>query len=99
MHTPSTHHPSFAHPTASLYRQRAGHLRELAASIERALVMVLTDASDTDEWDTTRGRLCNRMLERNLHQLHQAADDLPTTALRFRQRADQLDLASRPRVA
>jgi hypothetical protein len=99
MYTPSTRHPSFTHPNASLLRQRAGHLRELAASIERALVMVLADTNDTDSWDSARGRLCNRLLERNLHQLHQAADDLRTTALRFRRQADELDLAGRPRVA
>ena len=40
-----------------------------------------------------RDRLCLAMLERNLHQLHRAADDLRVTAMRFRERADELDAA------
>lgn len=40
-----------------------------------------------------RDRLCVAMLERNLHQLHRAADDLRVTAMRFRERADELDAA------
>lgn len=42
-----------------------------------------------------RERLCRAMLERNLHQLHRAADDLRVTAMRFRERADELDAATR----
>lgn len=42
-----------------------------------------------------RERLCLAMLERNLHQLHRAADDLRVTAMRFRERADELDAAVR----
>ncbi|HEY5664225.1 MAG TPA: hypothetical protein VIS05_09335 [Ilumatobacter sp.] len=102
MHTPSTPCPPSTLAHASLLRQRAGHLRDLALSIERALVMVLDDATgpgDAAAWTDARGRLCRRMLEHNLHQLHQAADDLRATALRLRRRADDLELANRPRVA
>lgn len=87
------------HPYSGPLRQRAGHLRRLATSIERSLVMMLGDADRTDGWDTTRAQLCGRMLDRNLHQLHQAADDLRETAVRFCQRADQLDVAHRSRAA
>lgn len=76
-------------------RRRADELSDLARSIEHSLVMTLTD--DVDSWTTTtRGRLCEEMLQRNLHQLHRAADDLRVTAMRFRERADELDAAVRP---
>lgn len=39
------------------------------------------------------GRLCRTLLDRNLHQLHRAADDLRATAFRFRTRADEFDAA------
>lgn len=84
-------------------RERAEHLGELAARIERALVLALPDHLDDHlgdhlhdhlaELDGRRGELCERLLERNLHQLHRAADDLRTTAYRFRSRADELDAA------
>ena len=40
-----------------------------------------------------RAGLCQVLLERNLHQLHRAADDLRVTAMRFRERADELEAA------
>lgn len=72
------------HPFSSVLRQRAAHLGDLAARIDRALVMTLDDAPS---------ELARRLLERNLQQLHLAADDLRDAAFRFRQRADELDLA------
>ena len=81
------------HPYASVLRQRAGSLRELAATIERSLVMALGDEERDDVWDGLRPRLCEQMLTRNLHQLHLAADELRHTAFRFLQRADELDVA------
>ena len=92
-------HQSTHHPYSGSLRQRAGHLRRLATSIERSLVMVLRDTDGAEAWDTTRAQLCDRMLGRNLHQLHQAADDLRETAVRFCQRADELDVVHRSRVA
>ena len=66
----------------------------MAAAIERSLVMTLTDDDGTDPLPPgADGRLCRVLLERNLHQLHRAADDLRTTAMRFRTRADELDAA------
>lgn len=96
---PSQHQDSPRHPESSGLRRRAADLRRLAASIERSLVTALGDVGGTDTWDTNRARLCDRMLSRNLHQLHQAADDLRESALRFCRRADELDLAHRARVA
>ena len=75
-------------------RRRAEHLTELAAAIERSVVMTLP--IDDDSVPTgPAGRLCRALLERNLHQLHRAADDLRSTALHFRTRADELDAAFR----
>jgi hypothetical protein len=76
-------------------RQRAAQLRSLAVAIERALVMTLPTDAGEQTWTGARAALCEQMLLRNLHQLHQAADDLRETAFRFRQRADELDLAHR----
>jgi len=57
--------------------------------------MVLVDVGGADRWNTNRARLCDRMLSRNLHQLHQAADDLRESALGFSRRADELDITHR----
>lgn len=86
-------------PDPSALRRRADELRHLAGSIERSLVMALADAGDADTWNTNRTRLCDRMLARSLHQLHEAADDLREAALGFCDRADELDRAHRPCVA
>jgi hypothetical protein len=56
--------------------------------------MSLPDRGGTAVSDR-RTRLCEALLERNLHQLHRAADDLRVTAMRFRTRADELDAACR----
>lgn len=80
-----THHPyPTTHPYSSVLRQRAADLQDVAGRIERTLVMHLDDAPS---------ELARRLLDRNLHQLHVAADDLRTAAERFRRRADELDLA------
>lgn len=83
------------HPYASALRQRAAHLRDLAALIERTSVMALGDGADTKAWSTTRAQLCEVMLARNVQQLYQAAEDLRYTAYRFRQRADEMDMSTR----
>lgn len=72
------------HPHSSVLRQRAAHLHELASRVERSLVMRLGAAPS---------ELAGRLLDRNLHQLHRASDDLRDVADRFRRRADELDLA------
>lgn len=72
------------HPFSSVLRQRAAHLHDLAGRIDDAVVMTLDDAPS---------ELARRLLDRNLHQLHVAADDLRDAARRFRRRADELDLA------
>ena len=78
-------------------RRRAAELGELARSIERSIVMTITDDVDAAErrTSTAHDRLNAALLERNLHQLHRAADELRGTAMRFRERADELDAALR----
>ncbi len=84
-------------PPVSAYapelRRRADHLTELAGSIERSLVMTLAATVDETPGATRRERLCDALLRRNLHQLHRAADGLRATAMRFRERADELEAA------
>jgi hypothetical protein len=86
-------HDASHHPYASVLRQRAGRLQELACTIEQALVMALDDeaALGAIPIDSRRARLCEAMLARNLHQLHEAADELRETAFRFLARADEFD--------
>ncbi len=88
------------HPYASVLRQRAGRLQELASSIEQALVMALDDERmlGAIPINSRRARLCEAMLARNLHQLHVAADDLRDTAFRFLARADEFDRAAHVQV-
>ena len=76
-------------------RRRADHLAELARAIEGSLVMSLPETVSGATASDRRTRLCEALLERNLHQLHRAADDLRVTAMRFRTRADELEAALR----
>lgn len=70
------------HPYSSVLRQRAAHLLDVAAHVERAGVMRLDGAPTA---------LARRLLDRNLHQLGVAVDDVRDAAHRFRRRADELD--------
>lgn len=93
--TPSTTTATTTSSYSPELRRRAANLVELAARIERSLVMSLPEFTAYSAFDDTRATLCDRMIARNLHQLHRAADDLRTTARRFEQRADELDTAVR----
>lgn len=73
------------HPYASVLRQRAAHLQDLAARVDTSLVMRL---------DGAPSELARRLLDRNVLQLHRATAELRDAAVRFRQRADELDLAT-----
>ncbi len=87
-----THHVRSAHhPYAAVLRQRAARLQHLARQIDGALVYTLDPEVVTIPTDTARARLCERLLDRNLHQLHRAADDLRSTAFQFLARADEFD--------
>lgn len=84
-------HPNDTTPAE--LRQRADALVELATRIERSPVMGLPTAADTAGWHSRRSDLCRVLLERNLHQLHVAAEQLRQTAFQLYGRADQLDAA------
>ena len=86
------------HPQASVLRQRAATLRELAGSIERSIVMTLEELAADVSWSSPRTRLCEAMLARNLHQLHRAADELRDTAFRMNARAGELEHSARLRA-
>lgn len=87
------------HPQASVLRQRAAGLRDLAGSIERATVLRLPELAGEPPWGAERGRLCDAMLQRNIEQLHQAADDLREAAYGMSLRAGAIELAERGRAA
>lgn len=80
-------------PTARVeeLRRRATQLRGLATRIEQASVMQLDRAAGHDTWRGTRADLCRATLERNVHQLHLAADDLRWHAHRLAREADALE--------
>lgn len=87
--------PAAHHPYASVLRQRAARLQELATTIEGSLVMALDDEAELAAipLHSRRARLCEALLARNVHQLHGAADELRDTAFRFLVRADEFDRA------
>lgn len=82
-------------PQTAALRQRAARLAALAAAIDRSIVCSLPEHASDTSWRGASGDLAVAMLERNLHQLHRAADDLRLRAHRFRVRADELDAARR----
>lgn len=61
---------------AAHLRERARRLRHLARIIETTPAMHLEVLAGEDTWRGQRPRLCRDLLERNLAQLHRAADDL-----------------------
>lgn len=73
------------HPHASMLRQRSAHLVDLAERLELSAVMVLADAPT---------ELAGRLLDRNRHQLHVAAEELRDAAYDCRRRADEIELAA-----
>jgi hypothetical protein len=87
------------HPYASVLRQRSARLRDLARSIERSVVMTLEQVDANPSSCSTRARLCETMLARNLHQLHEAVEQLRDTAHRMQMRAAELELATMIRGA
>jgi hypothetical protein len=95
----SMNHDTPHHPHASVLRQRAATLRELAGSIERSILTTLDELAGPETWSTPRARLCEAMLTRNLHQLHRAADDLRDSAFRMQARAGELEHSIRARGA
>jgi hypothetical protein len=84
--------------TSSAYspelRRRADHLLDLSRQIEQTLVLSLPDELEPLAARSRHVELYEAMLNRNLHQLHRAADDLRLTAMRFREHATTLEATS-----
>jgi ABC-type transporter Mla subunit MlaD len=82
------------HPTASILRHRASALRSFAATIDQLLVTRLDSETlsrsaalaDSQHWSLRR-----HLLDRNLHQLHRAADDLREVSHLMWRYADSLE--------
>jgi hypothetical protein len=83
---------------ANQLRQRARHLRDLANSIESLPVMSLEGHAGDDTWRGPRPMLCRSTLGSNQRQLHAAADDLRSHALRFERHAAELDAVAAAQV-
>lgn len=83
---------------ADQFRRRAAELRALATTIEAGPVMRLEQLAGDDTWRGLRPTLCRTLLATNVHQLHQAADDLRWQAWLFEQRADELDVLARQQL-
>jgi hypothetical protein len=77
---------------AAHLRERARHLRHLARTIETTPAMYLEVLAGDDTWRGHRPRLCRDLLERNLAQLHRAADDLLWNAHLIEQQAIACDI-------
>ncbi len=72
-------------------RRRADALREFALRIEHLPVLRLDHLAGADTWQGPRAELCRATLAANQHQLHVAADELRSHALRLAREADRLD--------
>lgn len=72
---------------------RADHLCALASRIERSIVMGLGSSGRSVVWTSPRSQLGDRLLERNLHQLHEAAEALRAHAFELRHNGHEVDAA------
>jgi hypothetical protein len=79
------------HSQANDYRQRAAHLRTLAAQIEHTPSMTLHLHASVDTWYGPRPDLCASDLALAQQAARDAAVDLRNQAFRFDRRADELD--------
>jgi hypothetical protein len=80
---------------ASILRHRAGVLRDLAITIERASAMSLDRDAGADTWLGVRPLLCHNVLLTNLMQVHGAVEDLRWNAWQLERRANEIDAAAR----
>jgi hypothetical protein len=86
-------HPP-VHPTANILRHRATALRSFAGTIDQLLVTRLDTETLTRSGvlaDSKHWSLRRHLLDRNLHQLHRAADELREVAHQMWRYADSLE--------
>ncbi len=82
-----------SHDQATQLRARARRLRHLARTIDTTPAMQLEGLADDATWRGQRPSLCVGLLQRNLAQLHAAADDLRWQAHLLDARAAACDAA------
>lgn len=77
--------------SAAALRKRAELLIGIAEAVERQRVMELPDFAVRSSWGSSHAGMCERMLRRNLHQLHRSAEELRSAAHGFRELARRKD--------
>jgi len=75
-------------------RQRATHLRTLAAQMVHTPAMSLHVHAGVDTWHGPRADACIDQLRRAQQQVHRAADELDARALRLEREAEALEAAA-----
>lgn len=80
-----------SHHQAAVYRQRAAHLRALAARMQNTPAMSLHLHASVDTWYGPRPDACTTDLALAQQAVRDAADDLQTQAFGFDRRADELE--------
>ena len=80
-------------------RQRAAHLRDFAARMERTPALKLGDRAGVDTWRGPKAHGCEADLHRYRQRIHAEADGLRTQAWLFEQRAAEIEAADAARLA
>jgi hypothetical protein len=83
-----------SHQQAAVYRQRAAHLRTLAAKLEHTPSMYLERDAGVDTWFGPRADACCQALAAAQRTARDAVDDLRTRAWHFDRTAEQLETAA-----
>lgn len=83
-----------SHYQAAVYRQRAAHLRALAAQMTSTPSMSLHLHAGVDTWYGPRPDACVTDLALAQQAVRNAADDLQAQAFAFDRRADEVDAAA-----
>jgi len=82
------------HDQAAVARQRAGHLRALAAQMVTTPAMTLHVHAGVDTWHGPRADACTAQLLHAQQHVRQAADELDARALRLEDEAEALEAAA-----
>jgi hypothetical protein len=78
-------------PEAQALRDRADHLRHVAAAIDAVRLDEVTAWAGPDTWRSHGAERCRAMLEQDHHRLVHAADELRDRAWRLEREADERD--------
>lgn len=83
-----------SHHEAAVYRQRATHLRNVAAQLSSTPSMTLHAHAGVDTWYGPRADACVAELAHAQQVARDAVDDLVDRAFRFERLAEELDAAA-----